>query len=117
MSPVRRLTIATGLVVLPALLAVIAAEVALTIRARRPAHIVNGHVIAPFPSESEAAVRELRRRGVAAYPFVAPQQFAFRGYARSNEKDEIFPLSGISLGCHPRWTIAISMSSIVGSGI
>lgn len=81
---------------LPALLAVVAAEVWLTIHERRPAHIVNGHIVAPFPSENEATVLGLRRRGVEAYPFVAPQQFAFRGYARSNEMREIFPLSGIS---------------------
>ena len=93
---VRRLKLAAALIVLPALLAVVAAEVALTIHERRPAHIVNGHVVAPFPSENEATVLGLRRHGVEAYPFVAPQQFAFRGYVRSNEMREIFPLSGIS---------------------
>ncbi|MFN2603202.1 MAG: hypothetical protein ABR582_10660 [Gemmatimonadaceae bacterium] len=92
----RRIELAAGLILLPAIVAVVAAEVALTIRQRRPAHVVNGHVIAPFPSENEAAVLALRRTGVRAYPFVGPQQFAFRDYPRANEAREVFPLSGIS---------------------
>ncbi len=96
MTALVRLKLAAGLIVLPAVLAIVAAEVVLTASQRRPAHLVDGHAIAPFPSENEATVIGLRRRGVAAYPFVAPQQFAFRGYARANEAREIFPLSGIS---------------------
>src|SRR5207237_7648080 len=80
-----RLKLAAGLIVLPAVLAIVAAEVALTVSERRPAHVVAGHAIAPFPSENEATVLSLRRRGVAAYPFVAPPHIAFRGYARASE--------------------------------
>ena len=91
-----RLRLILGTVVLPLLLAVIAAESYLALRERRPAHVLDGHIVTPFPSENEATVHALRDRGVRAYPFVAPQQFSFRQYPRKNVKGGLFPLAGIS---------------------
>lgn len=83
-----------ALVLVPLLLAVLAAEVYLVFRERRPAHMLNGHVVTSFPSENEAAVASLRKQFVSAYPFVAPQQFLFRPY--KTQPPALIPLAGIS---------------------
>jgi hypothetical protein len=90
-----RLSSIFGLVLLPLLLAVVAAELYLVIRERRSAHILNGNVVSFFPQENEATVKTLRSRFVSAYPFVAPQQFVFRPYGKPPASGPI-PLAGIS---------------------
>ncbi len=74
----------------------IAAEIILAVRERRPAHVVDGRLIAPFPAENEAAVLRLRAKGVGAYPFVGPQQFVVRKDGAPTVSSGLFPLAGIS---------------------
>jgi hypothetical protein len=92
----RRAALLSVVIAVPLVLAVIAAEAFLALRERRPAHLLGSHVVTVFPGENEQTVMNLRRNGTTAYPFVGPQQFAFRKYPRVREGVELFPLAGIS---------------------
>jgi len=82
------------LVIVPAALALVAADLVFAERDRRDMHVIGGKRIIRFASEGPVA--SLRGRGIDAYSFIGPQQLALWRSVLHADTTGLYPLGGIS---------------------
>ena len=83
-----------AMVMVPAALALIAADLVFAEKDRKEVHVLNGKSVARFASEKR--IEALRRRGYPADLFVGPQQMAYWRYYLRLDSADLVPLGGIS---------------------
>ncbi len=82
------------MVLIPAFLALLVADVMFALKERRDVHVIGGRRVPRFASE--APVAEMRTAGIYTYSFIGPQQLAYFRHYLGDDSSSLYPLGGIS---------------------